>query len=110
MAANRSSRGFTLVELLVVVAILGVLTAVAVFAVQGSTNSASDSSCKADATALEQAEEAQKAATRSYATEAELVAAGRLRRQSTLHDIELDGGSYTLVGIGDCAESAEADD
>jgi prepilin-type N-terminal cleavage/methylation domain-containing protein len=110
MAANRSSRGFTLVELLVVVTILGVLTAVAVFAVQGSTDSASSSSCAADASALEQAEEAHKAATHSYASEAALVAAGRIRSESTLHDIELGGGSYTLVGIGDCASEAEADD
>ena len=41
-------KGFTLVELLVVIVILGILAAVVVFAVGGSTDKAQTSACKAE--------------------------------------------------------------
>jgi general secretion pathway protein G len=43
---NLVQKGFTLVELLVVIVILGVLAAVVVFAVGGITNSSKSSACK----------------------------------------------------------------
>jgi general secretion pathway protein G len=43
---NIIERGFTLVELLVVIVILGVLAAVVVFAVGGITNTSKQSACK----------------------------------------------------------------
>jgi prepilin-type N-terminal cleavage/methylation domain-containing protein len=43
---NLIQRGFTLVELLVVIVILGVLAGVVVFAVGGITNSSKSSACK----------------------------------------------------------------
>lgn len=109
MAATRSSRGFTLVELLVVVTILGIVTSVVVFAVQGSTTSADQASCAADAQTLTQAEEVHRAREGSYASEAALVSAELLRSPSDLHEVELDGDTYVLVGVGECAVAAEAD-
>ena len=50
-------RGFTLVELLVVIVILGILAAVVVFAVGGSTSDAKNSACKADRATAETAVE-----------------------------------------------------
>ena len=43
---NLIERGFTLVELLVVIVILGVLAAVVVFAVGGITNTSKQNACK----------------------------------------------------------------
>ena len=45
---NLLEKGFTLVELLVVIVILGILAAVVVFAVGGTTDKAQTSSCEAE--------------------------------------------------------------
>ena len=42
------NKGFTLVELLIVIVILGILAAVTVFAVRGITDKGQDSACKAE--------------------------------------------------------------
>jgi len=55
---NLPQKGFTLVELLVVIVILGILAAVVVFAVGGSTENAQSSACKAELSAAETAVEA----------------------------------------------------
>jgi general secretion pathway protein G len=59
-------KGFTLVELLVVIVILGILAAVVVFAVGGSTDKAQTSACKAEKSAVETAVEAYRASVGSY--------------------------------------------
>jgi len=58
--------GFTLVELLVVIVILGVLSAVVVFSVSGITNRGTSSACKADVKSVEVATEAYFATNASY--------------------------------------------
>lgn len=63
-------KGFTLVELLVVIVILGILAAVVVFAVSGSTETAKTNACKAEKNAVETAVEAYMASTGSYPTDA----------------------------------------
>ena len=93
-------RGFTLVELLIVIVILGVLATVTVFAVRGITDQGNDSATDADLRTLESAEEAHMAKFGTYGTEAELVSAGLLRQESTLHDITLVSGDYTVVADG----------
>jgi len=65
---NLLQKGFTLVELLVVIVILGILAAVVVFAVGGSTDKAQSSSCKAENAAVSSAVEAYRASVGSYAT------------------------------------------
>jgi general secretion pathway protein G len=59
-------RGFTLVELLVVIVILGILAAVVVFAVGGTTENAQKSACKAERNTVESAVEAYNARTGQY--------------------------------------------
>src|SRR6476620_12579960 len=65
---NLLQKGFTLVELLVVIVILGILAAVVVFAVGGSTDKAQTSACKAEKSAVETAVEAYRASVGTYPT------------------------------------------
>ena len=59
---EKKDRGFTLVELLIVIVILGILATVTVFAVKGMTDKAKTNTCLADKKAMEVAVEAYYAA------------------------------------------------
>ena len=54
---NKQDKGFTLVELLIVIVILGILATVTVFAVRGITDQGQKSACNADQKTLETAAE-----------------------------------------------------
>ena len=54
---NKQDKGFTLVELLIVIVILGILATVTVFAVRGITDQGQKSACGADQKTLETAAE-----------------------------------------------------
>ena len=89
------SAGFTLVELLVVIVILGVLAAIVVFAVGGITDKGQTASCKADKSSLEVAEEAYFAEQNHYTDVATLITAKFIHEAPTLHQISLTGGNAT---------------
>ena len=82
---KKSDRGFTLVELLIVIVILGILATVTVFAVRGITNQGKTSACKADQKTLQVALETYYAQNGNTVipTEAALVTAGLIREPST---------------------------
>jgi general secretion pathway protein G len=82
-AGRKPDTGFTLTELLVVIAILAVLAAVVVFAVGGINNTSQTSACAADRRAVQVAQEAYYAQNHVYATDgATLVTAKALRSDS----------------------------
>ena len=61
--------GFTLIELMIVIVILGILAAIVVFAVGGITDRGETSACKANVKTTEVAVEAYYAKVGSYATD-----------------------------------------
>ena len=98
---NLLQKGFTLVELLVVIVILGILAAVVVFAVGGSTDKAQTSSCSAERAAVESAVEAYRASVGTYPANAAAMVGGTnqfLRSTPANHSVA--GSSVT--GTGKC--------
>jgi prepilin-type N-terminal cleavage/methylation domain-containing protein len=108
---TRHDKGFSLVELLIVIVILGILATVAVFAVTGMTNKGKTSACKSDLRVLQSAEEAYNANNASageYGDQADLKAAGLIHDVSPNFTVVVGPGtgtaaSYTITGnAGDC--------
>ncbi|MDP9331350.1 MAG: prepilin-type N-terminal cleavage/methylation domain-containing protein [Actinomycetota bacterium] len=62
----RSESGFTLIELMIVIVILGVLAGIVIFAVGGITDTGNVAACKSDVKTVEVAVEAYKAKNGSY--------------------------------------------
>jgi general secretion pathway protein G len=63
---NDGDSGFTLIEILIVIVILGVLSAVVVFAVQDMSKESASSACQSDYKTVESAAEAYRAQEGSY--------------------------------------------
>ena len=88
----RHDAGFTLIEVLVVISILGVLSGIVVFAVSGITDRGQTSACKTDKATVQTAQEAHYAKNGSYAAStAALATAGFLSSASTLHSTAATG-------------------
>ena len=98
--------GFSLVELLVVIVILGIIAAVTVLAVRGVSDRGDESSCQEDTRRMRTATEAYfaqrggdvirisdpaVAGETGTTPEMTLVAVGLLNGQSELHDVDADG-------------------
>jgi prepilin-type N-terminal cleavage/methylation domain-containing protein len=108
MAKKRSGEGgFTLVELLIVIVILGILAAIVVLAIGGLSGSAKTASCKSGSKTVESAEDAFYATQTppAYGTLAQLETAGLLKQAAA--DIPFTaapaGVGYAITGTGDCA-------
>lgn len=103
---RRGEDGFTLVELLIVIVVLGILAAIVVIAVAGITNRGQSEACNSDESSLETAEESAFAQDKTYYSESDLVTKKFLRKESTLHNIAPDptyAEGYTVIGVGNCA-------
>ena len=94
---TKQDKGFTLVELLIVIVILGILATVTVFAVTGITTRGKASACKADLKTIQTAEEAYNANTGDYGTQAQLKSGG------LIHDVTTN---YTVTPVAAVAASA----
>ncbi len=101
MAKRRLDRGYTLIELLLVIVVLAIMATVVVAAVGGFTAEAEDTACQADAHILIIATEsffAQRAqtvitpvGTTADRYELALVDEGFMRRASDLYDLDATG-------------------
>lgn len=100
---KKKDEGFTLVELLIVIVILGILATVVVFAVQGITDKGEENACAVGKRTIETAAEAYYAA---YGTDAPnvdaLVSSGLLREDSGEDSWVLSGGDVVPSGAA-CA-------
>ena len=95
---TKKDRGFTLVELLIVIVILGILATVTVFAVRGITDRGKQSTCAADKKTLEVATEAYYAQNGAYpASEADLVPTF-LKAASPNYDVSNTGAVTAQAG------------
>lgn len=83
--------GFTLVELLVVIVILGILAAIVVFSVSGIDDKGQDAACKTDKTTIQTAEEAYFLSHNKYGSVQELQTARLLTTLSAWHEVDLIG-------------------
>ena len=107
---NRGQHGFTLVELLIVIAVLGSLSGVAVIAVGAIDDGAEQAACDADARVVRTAAESYFALEGAYVDEDGLVSAGLLADPSELHDMTVDGLAYEIVPVGDCVDAGGVDE
>src|SRR5204863_3900204 len=95
---NIIERGFTLVELLIVIVILGILAGIVVFAVGNLTSSAKSNSCATEKSTIITADEAYKAQTGSYTDTTGLVASGLLKSTPSSYYINSSGVVSPITG------------
>ena len=99
---RRDDAGFTLVEMLVTIVVIGMLASMVTIGIAAMQRGSEADACGADARRIRAAEESYVLDNGLYGTEQQLLDANLLSDESTLHDITLIDGSYELVSTGEC--------
>jgi general secretion pathway protein G len=99
---TKKDRGFTLVELLIVIVILGILATVTVFAVRGITDKGQQNSCKVERRAIETAFEAYFADQGADVATLPGLVPGYLKTDPSVRWTFTTGHPPTIVGAGKC--------
>jgi prepilin-type N-terminal cleavage/methylation domain-containing protein len=107
-SARRTDNGFSMIELLVVIVVLGILAAIVVSAVTGVADDAQQTSCIADVRVIDKAEQLFETDNTAFGTETQLVDAGYLHSPSVLHDVAISPGGYAVVATNSCLGGASA--
>jgi general secretion pathway protein G len=95
---NIIEKGFTLVELLIVIVILGILAGIVVFAVGNLTSGAKTNACATEKSTIISADEAYKAQNGSYTDTTGLVTAGLLKTTPSSYQISSAGAVTAIAG------------
>jgi general secretion pathway protein G len=98
---SKTDKGFTLVELLIVIVILGILATVTVFAVRGITDKGQTNACAADKKTIETAAESYYALKGGWpADAAALVTAELIREDAGNYAVNATTGAVTPIPTG----------
>ncbi len=100
--SGKKDRGFTLVELLIVIVILGILATVTVFAVRGITDKGQENSCAVEKRAIETAFEAFYADTGADATAMIDLVPGYLKTDPSARWTFAAGSPPSIAAAGKC--------
>jgi len=103
--------GFSLIEMLVVIVIIGVLATVVLLAVGGIKNKGESSSCSEDYRTIQTAEEAYYAKPvggAAYTDMSGLVSSHLLAEPSALYDVEPSASSYMITAVPNNANACTA--
>lgn len=110
LQTNSNQKGFTIVELLIVIVVIGILAAITIVAFNGVQSRAKATSAKATASGVQKKIEAFNAATTSYPTSttaATMTTELNGQNESKLGDLKIgtpsDSNGQTTVGIYRCA-------
>ncbi len=101
--------GFTLVELLIVIVVLGILSGIAVFGVARFRQDATTSACGADLTTVRRAATAYDASTGTWPTDVGALVAAKYLKTAPSGTFRFDSTTKTVTRDPACADSTTAD-
>jgi len=104
--ARTSDRGFTLVELLIVIVVLGILSGIVVFGVARFRTDATAAACKADIATVSVAANAYDAQTGSFPTSIDQLVSGKYLKSAPAGAYAFDGTTKTVSRAPACGTAA----